>query len=113
MRIRLWVRGTMFITVSLLLTSLLFADEFPIPKVDFSADMLMDTGIGPEGQSMVMEGKIFSSQKYGERREMSQEGHRSIMITRREKGQALVLMPENKTYLEIPEGESEGRPGLG
>ena len=93
------------------------ADELPMPKVDYSADMVMDVYDKERGK-MTVEGKIyFSKTKKGdkERREMVMMQHKSIIIKRRDKGVSWVLMPERKMYIESTLGvnkDNEHDPSL-
>lgn len=64
------------------------------PKVDYSADTVMETSEG------VTKGKLYSS-KGKERREFNQDGEKMIMILRQDKKVAWMVMPEEKQYLEM------------
>ena len=64
---------------------------------EFSADMIQKS---PMGNS---EGKVFVKGQ-NIRHEMAMGGQKQIMIFQKEKGVALVLMPEMKMYMEIPAG---------
>lgn len=64
------------------------------PKVDYSADTVMETSEG------AMKGKLYSS-KGKERREFNQDGEKMIMIMRQDKKLVWMLMPEEKQYMEM------------
>jgi len=64
---------------------------------EFSADMIQKSSMGNS------EGKVFVKGQ-NIRHEMAMGGQKQIMIFQKEKGVALVLMPEMKMYMEIPAG---------
>jgi outer membrane lipoprotein-sorting protein len=68
--------------------------------VEFSADTIQKS---PMGNS---QGKVFVKGQ-NIRQEMTMGGQKQIMIFQKEKGVALVLMPEMKMYMEIPVGGQE------
>jgi hypothetical protein len=74
------------------------AADFPYPKVEFSADMMMTLKSVDGGQDYEMKGKIYSA-KGKERREVSDFGHTTAIIVDREKKETLTLMPALKMYL--------------
>jgi hypothetical protein len=85
------------------------AAEFPYPKVDYSADVKMDMGKGPDGRPMIFPGKLyFSGDK--ERRETVGFGQKSIIIWRRDKGVSWILMPDRKMYMEQRAGTEKEDP---
>lgn len=90
--------------IVILITSFAVAGEFPRPIVDYSADMEMEMGTGPDGKPMMVTGKIFASGEK-ERREMAMMGRESIIITRRDQGLTWILMPERKSYMESRESK--------
>src|SRR5262245_44400946 len=86
------------------------ADEFPVPKVDFSADMVTHAsnlggpGAAAPGQppkSMEITGKMYQSAG-NTRQEVSMSGMQTVMINRRDKKTMWSLMPMTKTYMEFP-----------
>jgi hypothetical protein len=74
------------------------AADFPSPKVAFSADMIMTLKSVDGGQHYEMKGKVYST-KGKERREFSNFGHSTAIITDREKQETLTLMLNQKMYM--------------
>lgn len=84
------------------------ADEFPMPKVDFSADsvthlkgMNVPSQPGqPPAKDMDITGKMYQS---GDkvRQEVSMGGMQQIIINRRDKKMVWMIMPAQKTYMEF------------
>ena len=74
------------------------AAEFPYPKVEFSADMIMKLKAIGSSQDYEMKGKVFWA-KGKERREVSNFGRTTAIIKDREKNQTMTLMPDQKMYL--------------
>lgn len=85
------------------------AEEFPYPRVDYSADLEMGIGAGPDGTPMVINGRLFVS-KGNERYEMNQAGRRMIVIKPRGQDVSWTLFPEQKSYLENPLSQQENNP---
>jgi hypothetical protein len=102
-------RLPMGLVILLLFVSSTYAEQFPYPKVDYSADLVMDMGKGPDGRTMVVKGKIFAS-KGNERREMLSAGQERVIITRRDKGVNWMLIPEQKNYMETLKDKGEKDP---
>lgn len=73
------------------------------PNVEYSADQTMEHAEG------AMQGKFYYTPGK-ERREMNQGGMNMVNITRHDKKVVWVLMPETKTYMEMPMG-SQSSPG--
>ena len=84
------------ICATLLLPALSWADSFPRPTVEFSADITM--AVDQEAGESPVTGKLYYG-KTAERREIEMEGQNSIMITKRDKQASWVLMPEQKAYI--------------
>jgi hypothetical protein len=72
------------------------------PKVEYSADSYMETA------EAVMEGPLYYAPGK-ERREYLMDGQKMIMITRHDKKTAWMLMPEEKTYMEMKLSSKQGR----
>lgn len=64
------------------------------PKVEYSADSYLETADG------VMQGKLYSAPGK-ERREYVEAGETMVIILRHDKKVAWMLMPEDKSYMEI------------
>lgn len=96
-----WPRCRFAVPVILLLltVSTARAEEYPLPKVDYSADMEMNMQEEPGGRSMTVKGRIFSARDK-ERQEMVVADKKTVIITRRDKGVAWVLMDDQKLYVE-------------
>ena len=109
MEIKSFLNAMLSSCLLLLFVSAAQAEEFPLPLVDYSADMNMDAGSSPDGKPMVMKGKIFAS-KEKERRVMASGGNESIIITRRDKNVTWILMPDQKMYMESLDSEPEKDP---
>jgi hypothetical protein len=92
-----------------LLFSGAIGEEFPIPKVDYSADMEMKAKEGPGGKPVRVIGKVYASRDK-ERREMTVEGQESVMITRRDKMTVWVLIKDEKMYIESSLDEMDNDP---
>lgn len=78
----------------------LLAETMPQATVDYSADSLM------EAQGMTINSRIYHSVNK-DRVEMSGTGANSIIINRLDKKVGWVLMPEQKTYMEVDLKESK------
>lgn len=84
------------------------ADEFPMPKVDFSADsMTRLKGVGaphepgqPAGKDMDIPGKMYQSGEKS-RQEVTMGGMQQIIINRRDKKVVWMLAPTQKSYMEF------------
>ena len=109
MKIMRFIFFTALVLLPFLFVSRASAGEFPIPKVDYSADMVMTGESDSEGESLVVKGKVFST-KDKERREMDVSGQKSIMITRRDKQVVWILMLNEKMYIENPMDKMENDP---
>jgi hypothetical protein len=70
------------------------ADTLPVPTVEYSADRIMETDAG------TFSGRVYYSPEK-ERLEMSLGGMQSVMILRRDRGNAWMLMPAQRMYQEI------------
>lgn len=77
-----------------LMTGGAHADTLPVPKVDYSADRIMDM------QGMQFNAKVYASQGR-ERNEMDMHGMKMITIVRPDKKLVWTLMPMQKMYQEI------------
>jgi outer membrane lipoprotein-sorting protein len=64
---------------------------------EFSADMIQKSPMGNTNGKVFVKGENL-------RQEMTMGGQNQIMIFQKDKGVALVLMPEMKMYMEIPAG---------
>ena len=64
---------------------------------EFSADMIQKSSMGNANGKVFVKGQNI-------RHEMTMGGQKQIMIFQKEKGVALVLMPQMKMYMEIPAG---------
>jgi hypothetical protein len=102
-------RVILLFIVSALGAGIAAAGEFPRPKADYSADMVMNMGAGPDGKPVIMTGKVYVT-KESERREMERSGERMILISYRDNRPGVMLMPENKSYMEMAKGEGEKDP---
>ncbi len=89
----LWAMATW--TIAITASS---AAEFPHPKVEFSADMIMTLNEASSGQQYKTEGKVYSSMKK-ERREVSNFGRTTAIIKDREKQETVTLMLDQKMYM--------------
>jgi len=74
------------------------ADEFPFPKVEFSADMTMTIKQAGTTQPYIIQGKIYST-KGKERREISSFGRQTAIINDRENDKMWTLMPDQKMVM--------------
>ena len=72
------------------------------PKVEYCADSYMETA------EAVMEGPVYYAPGK-ERREYLTDGQKMVMITRQDKKTAWMLMPEEKTYMEMKLSSRQGR----
>lgn len=91
------------------ISSLTNAAEFPMPKIEYSADVRMDLGRDPSGKPMVMSGKLY----FGidrERREFNSFGQTNIIIRRQDKGVTWHLIPKDRIYIENPGGFNQEDP---
>ncbi len=86
------------------------AAERWFPKVGYSADMKMDMSEGRDGRRMIVKGKIYASPNGSERREIVAGGQKNVIIRRRDKQVAWILMPQQKMYMENRAGENERDP---
>ncbi len=96
-------RFSIVLFVTLFWISYCDADELPRPKVDYSADLIMNVEGEIEGERLTIEGKInYSKTKRGdkERRELIIMGRKNVVIIRRDKQLTWVLMPEQNMYIE-------------
>jgi len=87
------------------------ADEFPMPKVDFSADSVTHLKgmnvpsqpgqpAAPAGKDMDIPGKMYQSGEKS-RQEVSMGGMQQTIINRRDKKVVWMIMPAQKTYMEF------------
>ena len=74
------------------------AERFPLPKVEFSADMTMTIKQEGSNQPYVIQGKIYAVEGK-ERREISSFGRQTVIIKHRDKDQMWTLMPDQKMYM--------------
>ena len=70
-------------------------EKMPQPKVEYSADMIMETG------GHVINSKIYHAIGGKERQEINLNGNTQIMILRQDKKLSWMLMPEQKMYMEM------------
>lgn len=97
-------------TARLLLTLLLFlafcapalSGRLPEPMVEYSADTLT------RSEGMLTRGRVYHA-PYMERREERVSGRRQVVITRMDLKLVWILMPDEKTYAEVPVSEAMGR----
>jgi hypothetical protein len=86
------------------------AEDFPMPRVEFSADVTMDLGGGSSGAPTAIKGRLYSA-KEKERREMAVERQQSVILTDRGKKKAWVLMPQQRLYMVVSgQGKQEEDP---
>ncbi|MBK7973878.1 MAG: DUF4412 domain-containing protein [Deltaproteobacteria bacterium] len=84
------------------------ADEFPMPKVDFSADSMTHLkGMNvpsqpgqPAAKDMDIPGKMYQSGEKS-RQEVSMGGMQQTIINRRDKKVVWMIMPAQKSYMEF------------
>ena len=76
------------------------AEEFPYPKVDYSADVVMQMRQGPGATPITMKMKIYYSNGK-QRNEMHQGGHRTVVITDFKTDNSILLMEEQQSYMEV------------
>ncbi len=84
------------------------ADEFPVPKVDFSADSVTRiSGMGAPptpgaapGQPMEITGKMYQSGEKS-RQEVNMGAMQNVVINRRDKKVVWTIMPMTKSYMEF------------
>ena len=79
-------------------------DELPAVTVEYSADSLV------EAEGMSMRTRVYHATGK-ERREITMEGQRQVMILRMDKGVSWMLVPNSRQYMEMPFGvgpESSG-----
>lgn len=74
------------------------AEQFPYPKVEFSADMTMKLKIPGSDQPHTIQGKVYSASGK-ERREISRGGRKVVIIKERNKDETITLMPGQKMYM--------------
>lgn len=84
-----------FVAVIFLSLGAWAAEKMKQPTVEYSADMVMDTGRGPTNS------KVYYAQGGKERQEVSAQGSTQIMITRLDKNVQWIIMPEQKSYMEM------------
>jgi len=84
----------------LTVTSTSYAAQMPIAKVEYSADTKM------EANGMIMNGKVYHGRDK-DRMEMNVGGSNTVMIIRTDKKIAWMLMPEQKTFMEMSLEESQ------
>lgn len=94
MRIALTIIGLLFSA------TLAAAEQMPVAKVEYSADTRMEAG------GMVMNGKVYHARNK-DRMEMNVGGSNTVMIVRTDKQIAWMLMPEQKTFMEMSLEESQ------
>ncbi len=86
------------------LSPAVFAGRIDEPKVEYSADSLIETEGG------VFKGRVFHAPGK-ERREQASGGVKQIIITRLDKKVVWVLMPGQKTYMETAITDEKGTQG--
>ncbi len=74
------------------------AEKLPEPKVEYSADRVMET------EEMTIKGKVYHAPQK-DRSEMSMEGMTQVSIMRRDKKVMWILMPAQKAYMEHAMGK--------
>ncbi|MCC6502631.1 MAG: DUF4412 domain-containing protein [Deltaproteobacteria bacterium] len=96
---KLWVSLVMLVAV---ITAAGIVDAMEGPKVEYSADSYMETA------EAVMAGPVYYAPGK-ERREYLTDGQKMVMITRHDKKAVWMLMPEEKTYMEMKLSSRQGR----
>ncbi len=81
----------------LFLAGVVWAEEFPTPSADYSADLLVKVWTG-QGDAMVR-GKVYAS-RGRERRELGSPGEEVVSIVDRNSGTSFVLLPGQNMYME-------------
>jgi hypothetical protein len=94
-----------FVTVVSLSLSAFAAEKMKEATVEYSADMVMDSGQG------TFNSKTYHALGGKDRQEMNVQGTTSIIITRQDKKVAWTLMPAQKTYMEMSLEESAQKSG--
>ncbi len=100
--------ATAFLGASLVIGGRATADEFPTPKVDFSADSLTRiSGMGAPptpgaapGQPMEITGKMYQSGEKS-RQDVNMGAMQNVVINRRDKKLVWTIMPSTKSYMEF------------
>ena len=77
------------------------AGEFPYAKVDYSADLVMESRTGPNAAPEAMTMKVYFS-KGKQRSEILQGGLRTVVIMDLKDESSVVLMEKQKTYMMVP-----------
>lgn len=80
------------------------ASSLPAPSVEYSADRIVETEAG------TFEGKVYSSRDR-ERSETTMQGMQSVMILRRDRQLAWMLMPTQKMYQEMDFAKAQQQSG--
>ncbi len=99
------IKKVLFILVVVMLLSVTtwaIEETMQEPMVEYSADEYMET------EEVTMQAKVYHAPGK-ERKDQDMAGMKQIMITRRDKGIAWTLMPEQKMYMEAKIGEAKGR----
>ena len=96
---KLWVSLVMLVAV---IAAAGIVDAMEGPKVEYSADSYMETA------EAVMAGPVYYAPGK-ERREYLTDGQKMVMITRHDKKAVWMLMPEEKTYMEMKLSSRQGR----
>ena len=78
--------------------------SLPAPSVEYSADRVVETEAG------TFEGKVYSSRDR-ERSETTMQGMQSVMILRRDRQLAWMLMPTQKMYQEMDFAKAQQQSG--
>ncbi len=98
------------VSLALLVVSPADAGESWFPKVGYSADLKMDMGKDPFGNSMILKGKIYASPDGNERREVVSQGQNTVIIKRSKDHVTLTLIPDKKIYWESRGGDRKKDP---
>ncbi len=100
--------ATAFLGATLVIGGRAAADEFPTPKVDFSADSVTRiSGMGAPptpgaapGQPMEITGKMYQSGEKS-RQDVNMGAMQNVVINRRDKKVVWTIMPSTKSYMEF------------
>jgi len=94
-----------FVTAVLVSLSAFAAEKMKEATVEYSADMVIDSGQG------TFNSKTYHALGGKDRQEMNVQGTTSIIITRQDKKVAWTLMPAQKTFMEMSLEESAQKSG--
>ncbi|MBI3805296.1 MAG: DUF4412 domain-containing protein [Nitrospirae bacterium] len=79
-----------------------WAAELPEPKVEYSADSVV------EAEQMTLKATIYHALDK-ERREQEKGSMKQVLILRKDKNLAWMLMPEQKMYMEMPSTQAKNK----